>query len=80
MFLINVYASRYILVNKGASAFTRPDDARRIFVPGNGLARFAARASAGFPQKLPVKGQALFCRTASLTPLALAVALLASPL
>jgi hypothetical protein len=80
MFLINVYTSRYILVNKGASAFTRPDDARRIFVPGDGLARFAARASAGFPQKLSVKGRALFCRTASLTPLALAVALLASPL
>ena len=80
MFLVNVYASRYILVNKGTSAFTRPDDARRIFVPGDGLARFAARASAGFPQKLSVKGRALFCRTASLAPLALAVALLASPL
>jgi hypothetical protein len=80
MFLINVYASCYDLVNKGASAFTRPDDAHRIFVPGNGLARFAVRASAGFPQKLSVNSRALFCRTASLAPLAIAVALLVSPL
>ena len=80
MFLVNVYASGYIPVNKGTSAFSRPGDARRIFVPGDGLARSSARASAGFPQKLSVKGRALFCRTASLALLALAVALLVSPL
>jgi len=80
MHLVNVYASRYIFVNKGTSASARPDDARRILVPGDGLARFAARSSAGFPQKLSVKGRALFCRTASLALVALAVALMASPL
>src|SRR5262245_40617370 len=59
---------------------SRSDAARRIFVPRDGLARFAARASAGFPQEYPVTGRALFCRTASLALLALAVALVASPL
>src|SRR5262245_37537439 len=80
MFLVNVYASGYLLVKKSTSTPSRLDEAGRIFVPGDGLARLAARASAGFPQEFPVTGRALFCRTASLALLALAVALLASPL
>ena len=80
MFLINVYTIRYTLDKKGASALTRPSAAPRILVPGHGVARSSAGAAAGFPQKLPVRGRAIFRRAASLATATLALALLAPPL
>ena len=80
MFLINVCASSYVLDKKSASVASRRSAAPRSLVPGDGLDPYAARAAAGFPQELPVKDRALFRRTASIAPVALALALLASPL
>ena len=80
MFLINVYASGYVPDRKCTSVASQPIAAPRILVPGDDLAGSSAGATPGFPQKLSVKGRALFCRAPSLATVALALALIASPL
>jgi hypothetical protein len=80
MFLINVYASGYVPDKKCTSVASQPIAAARILVPGDDLAGSSAGATPGFPQKLSVKGRALFCRAPSLATVALALALIASPL
>ena len=67
------HASNHVHEKKRISVTPRPGAAPRIFVPGDGPARYPAHCSTGFPQELSVR---LGARSARIAPFALLVALL----